>query len=111
MHCKIGCHQYKYIFDLKIRWSLKYVEDMTQSHCWLLSEDILYNLIVLLYSLCVRVYSDILVLVACNTKQVVNPFQWLSKSKSPTTEMNHVWDTMAAMKKTLYTMLDSENDG
>ena len=37
--------------------------------------------------------------------------QWLAKSKHPTPEMTQVWDIMAMMKKTLYEMLDSENDG
>ncbi|XP_053373588.1 symplekin-like isoform X2 [Mercenaria mercenaria] len=36
---------------------------------------------------------------------------WLAKSKHPTAEMTQVWDIMAMMKKTLYDMLDSENDG
>lgn len=36
---------------------------------------------------------------------------WLAKSKQPTPEMTQVWDIMALMKKRLYDMLDSENDG
>ncbi|XP_060559831.1 symplekin-like isoform X2 [Ruditapes philippinarum] len=36
---------------------------------------------------------------------------WLAKSKHPTPEMTQVWDIMAMMKKSLYDMLDSENDG
>lgn len=36
---------------------------------------------------------------------------WLSKTKFPTPEMTQVWDIMAQMKKMLYDMLDSDNDG
>ncbi|XP_052769693.1 symplekin-like isoform X1 [Mya arenaria] len=36
---------------------------------------------------------------------------WLSMAKSPTGEMTQVWDIMARMKKRIYDMLDSDNDG
>lgn len=36
---------------------------------------------------------------------------WLSITKSPTPEMTQVWEIMASMKKQLYNMLDSDNDG
>lgn len=36
---------------------------------------------------------------------------WLAKSKHPTGEMTQVWEIMTMMKKSLYDMLDSDNDG
>lgn len=49
--------------------------------------------------------------IQCIPSVLIVLLQWLGNAKVAAPEMTQVWDTMAAMKKTLYDMLDSENDG